>query len=131
MASPNQITTSQLFRLIGTPDCPILIDVCIDDDFNEDPRLIPSSRRHPFPRITELLKELYGQRVVIICQKGKKLSSGAIFGFITDLMAKRGVSQCSLIALALTTLGFRDRHRHYHYLQGQEAHLLPHQSPEL
>jgi rhodanese-related sulfurtransferase len=77
MPSPNQITSAQLNRLIGTPDCPVLIDVCIDDDFNEDPRLIPSARRHPFPKILELADELQGQRVVIICQKGKKLSAGA------------------------------------------------------
>ena len=77
MAAPNQITTSQLSRLIGTPDCPVLIDVCIDEDFHDDPRLIPSARRFPFSRIAELSQQLRGQRVVVICQKGKKLSSGA------------------------------------------------------
>ncbi|NKB51423.1 MAG: sulfurtransferase [Rhizobiaceae bacterium] len=77
MASPNQITVSQLSRLIGTPDCPTLIDVCIDEDFNDDPRLIPTARRQPFAKILELAAELQGQRVVVICQKGKKLSSGA------------------------------------------------------
>ncbi len=77
MASPNQITVSQLSRLIGTPDCPTLIDVCIDEDFNDDPRLIPSARRQPFTKILDLAPELQGQRVVIVCKKGKKLSSGA------------------------------------------------------
>ncbi len=77
MPSPNQITINQLFRLIGTPDCPKLIDVCIDEDFNEDPRLIPGAMRHPFKNISDLAPELAGQRVVIICQKGKKLSAGA------------------------------------------------------
>ena len=32
MPSPTQITVSQLARLIGTPDCPVLIDVSIDAD---------------------------------------------------------------------------------------------------
>ena len=77
MPSPTQISPAQLNRLIGTPDCPVLIDVCIDDDFNADPRLIPTARRHPFSRIGELTDELKGRRVVVICQKGKKLSAGA------------------------------------------------------
>jgi len=77
MASPNQITVPQLYKLIGTPDCPIIIDVCIDEDFHDDPRLIPSARRHPFRDILELTSELLDKRVVIVCQKGKKLSSGA------------------------------------------------------
>ncbi|MEP1208748.1 MAG: sulfurtransferase/chromate resistance protein [Rhizobiaceae bacterium] len=77
MASPNQITVPQLHRLIGTPDCPVIIDVCIDEDFNDDPRLIPSARRHPFPLILDLVPQLQDQKVIIVCQKGKKLSSGA------------------------------------------------------
>ena len=77
MPSPTQITPAQLNRLIGTPDCPVIIDVCIDEDFNEDPRLVPTARRHPFTRILELTSELADKRVVIICQKGKKLSAGA------------------------------------------------------
>ena len=47
MPSPTEITVQQLSRLIGTPDAPAVIDVCIDDDFNADPRLIPASKRHP------------------------------------------------------------------------------------
>lgn len=77
MPSPNQITTKQLSRLIGTPDCPVLIDVCIDEDFAEDPRLIPSAIRHPFTEIATLAPGLTGKRVVVICQKGKKISEGA------------------------------------------------------
>ena len=77
MPSPNQITVAQLFRLIGTPDCPVLVDVCIDEDFNEDPRFIPTAFRHPFNDITSLAPALKGQRVAIICKKGKKISEGA------------------------------------------------------
>ena len=91
MASPTQITVSQLHKLIGTPECPTLIDVCIDEDFNDDPRLIPSARRHPFPDILELVPELTGKRVVIICQKGKKLSSGA-----SALLRSAGIAAESL-----------------------------------
>ena len=71
------ISPAQLARLIGTPDCPVLIDIQIEEDFNADPRLIPGAFRHPFERITELAPELSGRRAVVICQKGKKLSEGA------------------------------------------------------
>ncbi len=77
MPSPNQITVSQLNRLIGTPACPIIIDVCINEDFESDPRLIPTAFRHPYSRIEELVPALKGLPVIVVCQKGKKLSAGA------------------------------------------------------
>jgi len=77
MPSPTEITVQQLRRLIATPQAPVIIDVCIDDDFHEDPRLIPGSIRHPFGKIEELGEMLQGNRVVVVCQKGKKLSQGA------------------------------------------------------
>ena len=77
MASPNQISVSQLQRLVGTPDCPVLIDVCIDEDFAIDPRLIPTSKRHSFKHVGDLLPVLTGKKVIVICQKGLKLSAGA------------------------------------------------------
>ncbi|WP_340149480.1 sulfurtransferase/chromate resistance protein [uncultured Sneathiella sp.] len=77
MTSPTQISVSQLSRLIGMPDAPILVDVCIDEDFNDDPRLLPTSFRHPFQDIEALAPRLKGERVIVICQKGLKLSQGA------------------------------------------------------
>jgi rhodanese-related sulfurtransferase len=77
MSSPTQITVSQLQRLIGTPDCPVLIDICIDEDYALDPRMIPGSFRHPFTDIEDLVPELYERKVIVICQKGLKLSQGA------------------------------------------------------
>lgn len=77
MPSPIEITVSQLSRLIGTPNAPTLIDVCIDADFDEDPRFIPGAFRHPADDITSLVPMLQGQAVVVICQKGKKMSQGA------------------------------------------------------
>lgn len=77
MPSLNEISTPQLTRLIGTPDAPVLVDVRIDADFAADPRLIPTSFRWPFARILDLAPELGGRRVVVICQRGKKLSQGA------------------------------------------------------
>ena len=77
MPALNEITPQQLSRLIGTPECPVLIDVCTDDDFNTDARLIPGARRHPFHKIEDLVPELSGQKVIVICFKGLKLSQGA------------------------------------------------------
>ncbi|MEL7256361.1 MAG: sulfurtransferase/chromate resistance protein [Pseudomonadota bacterium] len=76
MPAPNAITVSQLNRLIGTPDCPDIIDVCIDEDFTGDPYLIPGSRRHPHTDIPGLIETLTTQRAIIVCQKGLKLSQG-------------------------------------------------------
>ncbi|MEM7047550.1 MAG: sulfurtransferase/chromate resistance protein [Pseudomonadota bacterium] len=77
MPSPNQITPAQLSRLIGTPVCPVLIDVRIDTDFDTYPRMVPSSFHHPFDDVVSLVPELTHRRVVLICHEGKKLSEGA------------------------------------------------------
>ena len=76
MSTLNQITPQNLMRLIGTPDCPVLIDVCDDDDFGDDPNLIPTSFHHPSKSLETLVPSLQGKRVVVICKKGLKLSSG-------------------------------------------------------
>ena len=76
MSVLNAITPAQLSRLIGTPECPALIDVRIDEDFLSDPHLIPTARRIAHLRIETLAPALRGQRAVVICQKGRKLSEG-------------------------------------------------------
>jgi rhodanese-related sulfurtransferase len=76
MTSPTEITSKKLSRLIGTPDCPVIIDVRIDEDFDADPRLIPSAVRHSFTEIDSLTSKLQGKRAIISCHKGLKLSQG-------------------------------------------------------
>ncbi|MEH6630894.1 MAG: sulfurtransferase/chromate resistance protein [Halopseudomonas aestusnigri] len=78
MPSPTEITVSQLTRLIGTPECPIIIDLRIDEDFAEDPRLIPQSFRHSFRDIMSLVPKIGTTRVVVSCHKGKKISQGVV-----------------------------------------------------
>lgn len=78
MAAPNQITQAQLNRLIGTPDCPVIIDVRIDEDFAEDPRLISSAQRRPFSNAAQFAGEFIGRNVVVSCHKGLKLSQGVM-----------------------------------------------------
>ena len=93
MSGPSEITPSQLNRLIGTPDCPDLIDVCIDADFEADPFLIPGSRRHPHTDLAGLKARLTPEgRTVIICQKGKKLSQGVAAWLAGDGIAAEYLS---------------------------------------
>ena len=77
MASPTQITPAQLLRLIGTAQCPTIIDVRIDADFTDQPFLIPTAYRIDHRQMPTLATKLGGSKVVIYCQKGLKLSSGA------------------------------------------------------
>jgi rhodanese-related sulfurtransferase len=78
MSSYNGISSEKLARLIGTAKAPTLIDVRVDDDFAADPRLIPGAMRRSYRDVQEWAPQLAGQSsVVVICQKGKKLSEGA------------------------------------------------------
>lgn len=76
MPAPNEITPQQLLRLIGTPDCPAIVDICIAPDFAADPFLIPGAFRHPHTDIHGLMARLNDKPCIIVCQKGIKLSQG-------------------------------------------------------
>ncbi|MEX0283479.1 MAG: chromate resistance protein ChrB domain-containing protein [Paracoccaceae bacterium] len=84
MAAPNSITVPQLLRLIGTPACPVIVDVCLDADFADDPFLIPGAIRHPFDDYAGLRARLEDRRCVIVCQKGRKLSQGVVAHLRSD-----------------------------------------------
>ena len=77
MPAPTAITPAQLARLIGLPDAPTILDVRIPENIAEHPALIPGSRLHPHTDITALAATLTGQRVVVTCKRGGKLSDGA------------------------------------------------------
>jgi rhodanese-related sulfurtransferase len=76
MPSPNIIPVEKLARLIGTPHCPVLVDVRTEDDFNANPRLVPSSMRRSHANASDWAAELAGRSSIVICQKGAKLSQG-------------------------------------------------------
>ncbi len=76
MPAFNEITVSQLERLLGLPDAPAVIDVRTEEDFAADPNLIPGSVRRDWRRAGEWAREFAGRRVVIQCQRGLKLSQG-------------------------------------------------------
>lgn len=77
MSSINTISVDKLARLIGTPKCPVIVDVRTDEDFALDPRLIPGSVRRVATTAAAWGHEFAGRPVVVACQKGKKLSEGA------------------------------------------------------
>lgn len=76
MPALNAITVRQLNRLIGTPECPVIVDICVDPDFEADPYLIPGSIRHPHDDTAGLRQRLGDRPAVIVCQRGLKLSQG-------------------------------------------------------
>jgi rhodanese-related sulfurtransferase len=76
MPSVTTITTSQLSRLIGLPHAPMLLDVRTDDDYRADPRLLPASVRRDYRAVEQWAPEHRGSSVVVVCQKGLKLSEG-------------------------------------------------------
>jgi rhodanese-related sulfurtransferase len=74
--SYTSISSDKLSRLIGTANAPTLIDVRIDEDFAADPRLIPGATRRSHLDVQDWASRLTGQSVVVVCQKGQKLSEG-------------------------------------------------------
>jgi rhodanese-related sulfurtransferase len=76
MATPDTIVTTQLSRLIGTPDAPRIVDVRIDDDYGADPRMLPGSVRRSHRTVASWAGEFTGQSVAVVCQRGQKLSQG-------------------------------------------------------
>ena len=76
MPSTTEITVQQLSRLIGLPNAQAIIDVRTDQDYDADPRLIAGSRRRDFRDASTWAGTYRGQRPVIACGKGRKLSQG-------------------------------------------------------
>lgn len=76
MSSYTSISPDKLVRLIGTANAPTLIDVRLDEDFAVDPRLVPTAVRRSHLDVQEWASDLTGKSVVVICEKGQKLSEG-------------------------------------------------------
>jgi rhodanese-related sulfurtransferase len=69
------ISSTQAFRLIGTPDAPMIFDVRIAEDIAALPRVLPTSRLVPHTAIATLTDP--PGRAIVVCTKGRKLSEGA------------------------------------------------------
>jgi rhodanese-related sulfurtransferase len=76
MPSHSEISCQQLIRLVGLPTAPTIIDVRTPEDFEDDRRLLPASHRRDALAVAAWAKQLAGCSVVVVCQKGLKLSEG-------------------------------------------------------
>ncbi|MEM1317910.1 MAG: chromate resistance protein ChrB domain-containing protein [Pseudomonadota bacterium] len=71
-----EISPAQLARLMGLPDCPVLIDLRIEEDFDADPKLLPTATRFTHTDIDAITDHLQGRPSIVYCQKGRKISQG-------------------------------------------------------
>lgn len=76
MPSNTEITVPQLSRLIGLPSTPLIIDVRSDEDIAIAPNFLPGAERRSALDVSSWAKEYIGLNVVVVCQKGQKLSQG-------------------------------------------------------
>jgi rhodanese-related sulfurtransferase len=77
MSAPNVISPERLMKLVGTPSAPIIIDVRTPEDFDADPRLIPSAICRSHGDVAAWAPHFEGKAVVAVCHHGAKLSHGA------------------------------------------------------
>jgi rhodanese-related sulfurtransferase len=78
MPSNFEITAPQLSRLVGLPTSPTIIDVRTSEAYDAAPLLLPAARRRDFRTVADCATELAGLDVVVVCQRGLKLSQGVV-----------------------------------------------------
>src|SRR5688572_12407553 len=71
MSATNSISPDKLSRLIGTPNCPAIIDVRPDGE-----QILPASVRRPAESVGQWASDLAGRKAVIACVHGRDRSSG-------------------------------------------------------
>jgi rhodanese-related sulfurtransferase len=76
VSSLNSISSEKLWRLIGVPHGPALVDVRAKEDFAADPRFIPGASAGPTRRCRTGFREFAARPVVVICENGQGLSEG-------------------------------------------------------
>ncbi|TNC60785.1 chromate resistance protein ChrB domain-containing protein [Rubellimicrobium roseum] len=81
MPAPDAINGERLSKLIGTPRCPVILDVRREALRASDPHLLPGARRLieadlSSTALERLAAELAGQAVVVVCAEGHGRSQG-------------------------------------------------------
>jgi rhodanese-related sulfurtransferase len=76
MSSLNSISSEKLWRLVGVPHGPALIDVRNKDAFAADPRFVPSAMRRSHETVSSWAREFAGRATVAICENGRGQSEG-------------------------------------------------------
>ncbi len=76
--SQDSITTDRLNQLIGTSECPVIIDVRRKKAFDESDRTITTAEWRDHERAAEWAADLPdGAAVVVYCVRGHEVSQGA------------------------------------------------------
>jgi rhodanese-related sulfurtransferase len=78
MPSTSEITVAQLSRLIGLPEMPDIIDVRIAEDLAADRRFLPTASHRDHASVASWAAAFAGRKVVVVCQRGQKLSQGVV-----------------------------------------------------
>ena len=86
MSATNSISPEKLARLIGTPNCPSIIDVRPDGQ-----ELLPASIRRPAVGASEWSRTLASQKVVVTCVHGQERSAG-----VAAILRSQGVDAQTL-----------------------------------
>jgi rhodanese-related sulfurtransferase len=76
MAAINSISSDKLYRLTGTPDCPLVIDVRTGEATAALPASIPGAIRRPHDTVQDWAAELGGRTAIVACRRGGELSAG-------------------------------------------------------
>jgi rhodanese-related sulfurtransferase len=76
MAAIDSISSDKLFRLIGTPGCPLVIDVRTPDAAAALPASIPAAIHRSHETVRNWAAELGERAAVVTCRKGGELSAG-------------------------------------------------------
>jgi rhodanese-related sulfurtransferase len=76
MSSLNTISSEKLWRLVGVPHGPALIDVRAKERFVADARFIPGAVRRAHATVAGWGPEFAGRPAVVICENGQGLSEG-------------------------------------------------------
>ena len=72
------ISAADLYATLGSPDAPLIVDVCKCEDYDKEPFLIPGARWRDHQATQQWMHEIpRGQRVVTVCVRGKKVSQAA------------------------------------------------------
>jgi rhodanese-related sulfurtransferase len=76
MSAINTISQDKLLRLIGTHNCPAIVDVRSDEDYAADNSLLTRSVRRRAATVSEWSAQFSGQNIVVVCASGSALSPG-------------------------------------------------------
>jgi rhodanese-related sulfurtransferase len=76
VSSFNSISADKLWRLVGVPHGPALIDVRSKDAFAAEPRFVPGAIRRAHETASSWAQEFTGRSTVAICENGRGESEG-------------------------------------------------------